>query len=47
MPRTATCLRLVRTRSAKTRETWMEGGHYLDMELLRERRRVDMRKLEA
>ena len=46
-PDAASCLRLVRALSAEIHETWMEGGRYLDMELLRERRKADMRKLAA
>ena len=38
-PDAASCLRLVRALSAEIHKTWMEGGRYLDMELLQERRR--------
>ena len=46
-PDAASCLRLVRALSAEIHETWMEGGRYLDMELLRESSRAELRKLAA
>ena len=46
-PDAASCPGLVRALSAEIHETWMEGGRYLDMELLRESSRAELRKLAA
>ena len=47
-PDARSCLRLVRALCAETHESWMEdGGRYLNMDLLQEQRRADLRKLAA
>ena len=47
-PDARSCLRLVRALCAETHESWMEDGvRYLDMDLLQEQRRADLRKLAA
>ena len=47
-PDARSCLRLVRALCAETHESWMEdGGRCLDMDLLQEQRRADLRKLAA
>ena len=47
-PDARSCLQLIRALCAETHESWMEdGGRYLDMDLLQEQRRADLRKLVA
>ena len=47
-PDARSCLRLVRALCGEARESWMEDGvRYLDMDLLQEQRRADLRKLAA
>ena len=47
-PDARSCLRLVRALCAEIHESWMEDGvRYLDMDLLQEQRRADLRKLAA
>jgi len=45
-PNEASCLRLVRALAAEIDEEWLEGARYLNMELLREQRRVQMAEAE-
>ena len=46
-PDARSCLRLVRALCAEIHESWMEDGRYLNMDLLQEQRRADLRKLAA
>ena len=39
-PNAASCLRLVRAMAAEQHEAWIEGTRYLNMELLREQKKV-------
>ena len=41
------CLRLVRALAAETHEDWIEGTRYLNMELLREHKKEQLRLSEA
>jgi transposase-like protein len=43
-PNAASCLRLVRALCAETHETWLEDSRYLNMDLLREHRKEQLRK---
>src|SRR5690554_859684 len=43
-PNPASCLRLVRALCAETHETWLEDARYLNMDLLREERKEQLRK---
>jgi len=43
-PNRASCLRLVRALCAETHETWLEDNRYLNMDLLREERKEQLRK---
>ena len=43
-PNANSCLRLVRALCAETHETWLEDSRYLNMDLLREERREQIRK---
>ena len=42
----ASCLRLVRALSVEQHEAWQEGPRYLNMDLLKEHKREQMKKLE-
>ena len=47
-PDARSCLRLVRALCAEIHESWMEdGSRYLNMDLLQEQRRADLRRLAA
>jgi putative transposase len=46
-PNAATCLRLVRALAAEQNEAWIEGTRYLNMELLREQKKVRAAKAAA
>ena len=46
-PNEASCLRLVRALAAEIDEEWLEGARYLNMELLREQRRVQATQAEG
>lgn len=43
-PNAASCLRLVRALCAETHEAWLEDNRYLNMDLLREERKEQLRK---
>src|SRR5688572_14878976 len=43
-PNANACLRLVRALCAETHETWLEDSRYLNMDLLREQRKEQLRK---
>jgi putative transposase len=43
-PNVASCLRLVRALCAEIHETWLEDNRYLNMDLLREERKEQLRK---
>ena len=43
-PNAASCLRLVRALCAETHETWLEDSRYLNMDMLREARKEQLRK---
>ena len=43
-PNANSCLRLVRALCAETHETWLEDSRYLNMDLLREERKEQLRK---
>ena len=45
-PNTASCLRLIRALAAETHEDWLEASRYLNMDLLREHKREQMRELD-
>ena len=46
-PGACSCLRLIRVLCAVTYERWMEEGRYLNMDLLQEQGRTDLRRLTA
>jgi transposase-like protein len=41
-PNEASCLRLVRALAVEQHEEWLEGARYIDMEPLREQRKVKL-----
>ena len=43
-PNANSCLRLVRALCAETHEAWLEGSRYLNMDLLREQHKEQLRK---
>lgn len=43
-PNEASCLRLVRALAVETHEDWLEGTRYLNMELLKEHKKEELRK---
>jgi transposase-like protein len=43
-PNAASCLRLTRALCAETHEAWLEDNRYLNMDLLREQRKEQLRK---
>ncbi len=45
-PNTASCLRLIRALAAETHEDWPEASRYLNMDLLREHKKEQMRELD-
>jgi len=45
-PNAASCLRLVRALAVEMHENWIEATRYLNMDLLKERKKEEMRKLE-
>lgn len=45
-PNTDSCLRLVRALAVETHEEWIEGTRYLNMELLREHKKLTLKKAE-
>ena len=45
-PNGASCLRLVRALAAETHEEWIEGTRYLNMELWREHKREQLKRVE-
>jgi transposase-like protein len=45
-PNAASCLRLVRALAAEIHENWIEATRYLNMELLKELRKEQMRKID-
>ena len=46
-PNDASCLRLIRALTAEIHEEWHEGNRYINMELMREQRRADLRGAAA
>ncbi len=44
-PNAASCLRLVRALTAETHESWLEANRYLNMELLREHKKEQLRQM--
>ena len=42
-PNAASCLRLVRALAVETHEEWIEGTRYLNMELLREHKKQQLK----
>jgi len=45
-PNAASCLRLVRALAAEIHENWIEATRYLNMELLKELKKEQMRKID-
>jgi putative transposase len=45
-PNGDSCLRLVRALAAEIHENWIEATRYLNMELLKELKKEQMRKIE-
>jgi putative transposase len=45
-PNAASCLRLVRALAAEIHENWIEATRYLNMDLLKELKKEQMRKIE-
>jgi putative transposase len=45
-PNEESCLRLIRALAAKTHEGWLEEHRYLNMQLLREQKKEEMRRLD-
>lgn len=43
-PNAASCLRLTRALCAETHEAWLEDNRYINMDLLREQRKEQLRK---
>lgn len=43
-PNTESCLRLVRALAVETNENWMEANRYLNMDDLREYKKIEIRK---
>ena len=43
-PNTESCLRLVRALAVETHENWLESNRYINMEDLREHKKLSMRK---
>jgi putative transposase len=43
-PNAASCLRLVRALTAEIHEEWIEGTRYLNMDLLEEHKREQLRR---
>jgi putative transposase len=43
-PNVASCLRLTRALCAETHEAWLEDNRYINMDLLREERKEQLRK---
>ena len=43
-PNTESCLRLVRALAVETNENWMEANRYLNMDDLREHKKLELRK---
>lgn len=43
-PNTESCLRLVRALAVETNENWMEANRYLNMDDLRECKKIEIRK---
>ena len=43
-PNAASCLRLVRALCAETHQAWLEDSRYINMDLLREERKEQLRK---
>ena len=43
-PNEASCLRLIRALCCETHETWMEDNRYIDMCLLKEQKKAEIRK---
>ena len=43
-PNIASCLRLTRALCAETHEAWLEDNRYINMDLLREERKEQLRK---
>ena len=46
-PNEASCLRLVRALAVEIHEEWIEGTRYLNMEMLREHQKEQLRLAEA
>ncbi len=46
-PNASSCLRLIRALSVETHENWIEATRYLNMELLSEHKKEQLRRLEA
>ena len=44
-PNSESCLRLVRALCVETHEAWLEDNRYLNMELLKEHRREQLRQV--
>ena len=45
-PNQESCLRLIRALDAETHEGWLEEHRYLNLQLLREQKKEEMRRLE-
>ena len=43
-PNAQSCLRLVRALAVETNENWMEANRYLNMDDLREHKKLELRK---
>ena len=46
-PNAASCLRLIRALSVEMHENWIEATRYLNMELLSEHKKEQLRRIEA
>ena len=46
-PNEASCLKLVRALVAETHEEWMECARYVNMELLKEQKKMELYEIEA
>jgi putative transposase len=46
-PNEASCLRLIRALTVETHENWIEATRYINMDLLKEHKKEELRKLES
>jgi len=44
LPNVESCLRLVRALAVETNENWMEANRYINMDDLREHKKLELRK---